>query len=433
MRLWIALCCALWPGLAPAGEFYTLKGHGGPIMGVAVSPSGTVATASFDNAVGLWQAREPRWLDGHEAAVKTVAFVDDQTLVSAGDDFAVLLWDLETGTTEELGRHLGKVSDLAVSPDGRVIASASWDGTITLWSRDGAAPRVLSGHDAGVNAVAWIEGGATLLSASIDGTLRAWDVVEGTEKRILLRHGFGINRMVVNEAAGWLAYGSVDGVTRVLDLASGTEIADITLGRRPILALAQSRDGSLLAMGDGEGYISLLNTADWSIGSDFRATTRGPIWALSFSPDGENLLAGGLDEALYSWPTDRPSDAPQMDVSGKKFLNGTETASNGERQFNRKCAICHTLGPDGQRRAGPSLYGLFGREAGALPDYSYSESLKNSDIVWSAETVDKLFDLGPDNYTPGTKMPMQRITKPQDRDDLIAFLQANTTPKGETE
>lgn len=420
----------LLPGLASAGEFYTLKGHGGPVMGVAVSPSGQIATASFDNAVGIWSGAEPAWLDGHDAAVKAVTFVDDTLLVSAGDDFAVYRWDLASGTGTRLGAHDGKVADLAASPDGRRVASASWDGTIAIWSLDGAAPIRLEGHSGGVNAVAWLEGGQTLLSGSMDGTLRVWDVGTQNETRILLRHGFGINRVLVNEAAGWLAYGSVDGVTRVIDLATEAEIADITLGRRPILALAQSRDGTRLAMGDGEGYISILRTGDWSIQSDFRATTRGPIWALAFSPDGENLHAGGLDEALYSWPTDRPSDAPQMDVSGKKFLQGTETASNGERQFNRKCAICHTLDPDGQRRAGPSLYGLFGRPAGAVADYAYSDSLRESEIIWSAETVDKLFDLGPDTYTPGSKMPMQRITRPEDRDDLIAFLQAQTTPRG---
>lgn len=433
MRRLLVLFLLALPGLSQAAEFYTLKGHGGPIMGVAVSPSGVVATASFDNAVGVWTDRQPVWLDGHEAAVKTVRFVDADTLASAGDDFAVVLWDLDTRSGTRLGTHLGKVADLAISPDGATIASASWDGTIALWPRSGGTSKVLEGHDAGVNAVVWIEGGAKLLSASIDGTLREWDVASGTEIRVIQRHGFGINRMVVNEPQGWLAYGSVDGVTRVLDLASGHEISDITLGRRPILALSLSADGTRIAMGDGEGFISLLDTSGWSLLTDFRATTRGPIWALAFSPDGETLHAGGLDDALYSWPADRASDAPQMDVTGKKFLQGAEAGSNGERQFNRKCAICHTLGPDGARRAGPSLYGLFGRPAGTVEEYSYSEALQTSDIIWSPETVDKLFDLGPDNYTPGTKMPMQRITKPEDRDDLIAFLKAHTSPKGEIE
>ncbi|MDJ0860355.1 MAG: c-type cytochrome [Dinoroseobacter sp.] len=430
IRALIAAVTIALPGMSPAGDFYTLKGHGGPIMGIAVAPSGVVATASFDNALGYWQDGEPRWLDGHEAAVKTVVFVSEAMIASAGDDFAVRVWDVATGEGRELGRHKGKIVSLASAPDGSLVAAASWDGTIGLWPVDGGAPVFLEGHDAGVNDLAFVEGGTTLLSASIDGTIRRWDVVTGTEDRVVLRHGFGVNKLVVNEDAGWFAYGSVDGVTRVVDLVSEDEIIDLTLGRRPILALALSRSGEQLATGDGEGYISVFNTDNWSVATDFLATTRGPIWALAFSADGGNVHAGGLDEAMYSWPADRASDSPQMDVEGKPFLQGTEMASNGERQFKRKCAICHTLTPDGKRRAGPSLHGLFGRPAGSVEDYAYSDALIGTGIVWGDDTIDKLFDLGPDVFTPGSKMPMQRITETQDRLDLIAYLRDHTTKVG---
>ena len=46
-----------------AQDFTTLKGHGGPIMGIAVAPDGRIATASFDNSVGLWQDGVPGWLE----------------------------------------------------------------------------------------------------------------------------------------------------------------------------------------------------------------------------------------------------------------------------------------------------------------------------------------------------------------------------------
>ena len=69
---------------------------------------------------------------------------------------------------------------------------------------------------------------------------------------------------------------------------------------------------------------------------------------------------------------------------------------------------------------------MFGRQAGKYPGYTYSDALNGSDLIWSEDAVDKLFDLGPDFYTPGSKMPMQQIAKPQDRADLIAFLKTAT-------
>ena len=73
------------------------------------------------------------------------------------------------------------------------------------------------------------------------------------------------------------------------------------------------------------------------------------------------------------------------------------------------------------------LAGVFGRPAGSLPGYSYSPALSNSDIVWDEHSIDRLFEIGPDNLTPGSKMPMQQIASPKDRADLIAFLKRATT------
>jgi cytochrome c len=413
-----------------AAEFFTLKGHGGPIKGIAVSPSGAILTASFDNSVGLWQGGVPRWLEAHEAAVNTVLFLDESRAVSGGDDFSLYHWDLATGAATRMGAHKGKVMALAATPDGATVASASWDGSIGLWSMDATAPpRFLTGHAAGVNTVQFSADGRTLWSGATDGTIRTWDVASGAPSGQVLNNGFGVNTLVLNEAGGWLAYGAVDGVTRIVDPLTGTPIRDLTLERRPILAMAINADFSRLAVGDGQGYISVIDTADWSYTADFRATLRGPIWALQFSPDGASLHAGGLDDAMYSWPVSGAGDAPKMVQEDRPFLQGGATASNGERQFNRKCSICHELGPDGRRRAGPTLHGVFGRRAGSLPLYPYSETLQDADIVWQAESIDALFGLGPDVYVAGTKMPMQRITNPQDRADLIDFLRVATDPE----
>lgn len=428
--VWLLLSAtSLW-----AGEFFTLKGHGGPIKGIDLSPDGqAILTASFDNSVGLWRQGVPVWLEAHEAAVNAVRFVDEQRALSAGDDFRLLLWDLATGTSTILGAHKGKILSVAIAPAGTLAATASWDGTIGLWdlSDEGAAPRFLAGHPGGVNDVAFSADGATLYSGGADGSIRLWDVATGDPAGQVLNNGFGVNTLVLNERAGWLAYGAVDGVTRIVDLATGASIRDLTLERRPILAMAASRDFAHLAVGDGQGYISIIDTADWSFAADFRATLRGPVWALRFSADGQNIHAGGLDSAMYSWPVGNPEAAPQMAQGAMPFLRGSAASGNGERQFNRKCSICHELGPDSRRRAGPTLHGLFGRPAGSLEGYAYSETLAHSDIVWTAETIDALFAEGPDVYVSGTKMPMQRIAAEQDRRDLIEFLRAATSPEEE--
>jgi cytochrome c len=398
-------------------------------MDAAVSPSGRHAlTASFDNSVGYWDLESDRvtWLEGHAAAVKTTVFIDESRAASAGDDFTVEVWELPSGKSlMRLNGHRGQIAGLAVSQDGATLASASWDGTIRLWPiSEGGVTAVLSGHEAAVNDVVFSSDGASLYSAGADGTIRLWDMEEKAEKRLLLSHGFGVNTLLLGD--GWLAYGAVDGGTRVIDTATDEILADLTLERRPILAMARRPDGGEIAVGDGEGFVMTVTTENWRISGDFQVAAKGPVWALAYTEDGESLIGGGIDDSAYIWPAINDLDAPIMATVERGFLRDPSAMSNGERQFRRNCSICHSLSDDGARRAGPTLAGLFGRKAGSVDGYSYSDTVAGLGIDWTEDTIDQLFDLGPDHFIPGSKMPMQVIQSPDDRADLIAFLKDNT-------
>ncbi|WP_428925651.1 c-type cytochrome [Marinibacterium sp. SX1] len=459
---------------AAAQDFTTLKGHGGPVMGIAVAPDGRIATASFDNSVGLWQDGVPGWLEGHAAAVTALVFTPDGGLVSAGDDFTIHHWPgpLTAATPPAprvIGRHQGKIQALAVTPDGRWLASGSWDGTLRLWplspGEEGASgpssaasdasglpsatpdapgpspstpggprlspgeagpPRSLHAPGSGINALALSSDGTRLHAATTAGEILAYDLTgpDDAPPLPLVRHGFGVNELIAGP--GWLAYGAVDGGTRVIDPATGAALADFSLDRRPILAMAFHPATGQLAVGDGQGYIMVVDTRDWRIARDYRATRKGPVWALAFSPDGAMLYAGGLDDVAYGWPVALLEAFDATMGQERSFLREAGTMSNGERQFMRKCSICHALDDGPSRKAGPTLYGLFGRRAGSVAGYAYSPVLDGSDIVWQDATIDALFDAGPDHYIPGSKMPMQVIAAPDDRADLIDFLREAT-------
>ncbi len=102
------------------------------------------------------------------------------------------------------------------------------------------------------------------------------------------------------------------------------------------------------------------------------------------------------------------------------------SAADAERgaQLWRKCASCHTLEANGRNRAGPRLHGVFGRTAGSVADYPYSEALKNSGIVWDEQTLDAYIK-DAEAFVPGTKM-YGGLSQPADRADLLAFLRRAT-------
>jgi len=95
----------------------------------------------------------------------------------------------------------------------------------------------------------------------------------------------------------------------------------------------------------------------------------------------------------------------------------------GEAIYAR-CLACHALAYD---RTGPRHCGLFGRRAGSVKGFAYSEAMKRSKIVWSAETLDR-FLANPLKAVPGTAMGYAGVTDRNERADLIAYLeQANAS------
>jgi len=106
---------------------------------------------------------------------------------------------------------------------------------------------------------------------------------------------------------------------------------------------------------------------------------------------------------------------------------GLALVATGQKVFKRKCKTCHSL-KEGKNKIGPSLYGLFGREAGTAEGYRYSKAMKNSGIVWD-DRVLNVFIAKPKLTVPKTKMSFRGIRKEEDRKALIEYLRGATKPK----
>lgn len=94
-------------------------------------------------------------------------------------------------------------------------------------------------------------------------------------------------------------------------------------------------------------------------------------------------------------------------------------AKAGKKVF-RKCRACHKL-EEGQNGVGPSLWGVVGRDKGALDGFSFSEAMSSQGGTWTLEELDA-FLTKPKDYVPGTKMAFGGIKDPQDRVNVITYI-----------
>lgn len=95
-------------------------------------------------------------------------------------------------------------------------------------------------------------------------------------------------------------------------------------------------------------------------------------------------------------------------------------ASRGEAYFMR-CAGCHTINAGGPHGVGPNLTGVMGNPIASRPDYAYSPALGAVGGRWDWETTSR-FLRNPRRFAPGTRMTFAGIGNPQDRADVMLYL-----------
>src|SRR5262252_10926305 len=128
-----------------------LRGHGGPVRALAISPDGSQAVSgSFDTSAIRWSLSlntAQQVLRHHDGAVNAVAYLRDGRIVTAEADARIAIWTPGQQQPDRiLTGHSAPIVSVAVSPDNTMLASASWDRTVRLWPLNGGEPRVLEGN-----------------------------------------------------------------------------------------------------------------------------------------------------------------------------------------------------------------------------------------------------------------------------------------------
>lgn len=278
---------------------------------VAFSPDGAwLAAAGSDNTIYLWDVASSvagAELSGHTSTPVSIAISPDGTVVSGSSDRSIRLWNGADGSEVAVidmlnDEQIGRINQVAFSPDGAVFASGDSDGNIVIWDTASQTPSAQFSAEAAIDDLAFSPDGSQLVSVSDEQVVQLWDVAAGTEVAATVGHTDTMNALTFSPDSGTLAVSDYDENLWLWDTAAMPELNLSTslveggnISSENLTGVAYSSDGALLAALDSFSvrlYDAGTNQLMYELEGD------GITEGLAFSPD-DTMLAAITSAGLY--------------------------------------------------------------------------------------------------------------------------------------
>ena len=141
---------------------------------------------------------------------------------------------------------------------------------------------------------------------------------------------------------------------------------------------------------------------------------------------GASIVTGEMFKAERPEKMGYPIEGVEVEAEGgaaeapiATFLAAADPGA-GEQVF-KKCAACHTVNAGGANGLGPNLHGVMGRAVAGAPGFAFSDALKSKGGTWTWDAMSEWLK-SPKAFAPGTKMTFAGLGKPEDRANLMAYL-----------
>jgi WD40 repeat protein len=351
-----------------------LGGHVNTVSSVAFNPADpdgkTLATASWDNTVRLWNiddsAGDTKFvlldrLSGHSSSVWTLAYnANGEWLASGSSDHKTILW--KPGQVSQIGIVADQLTRdvwaLAKSPNGDQLVAGDDAGNIHVWDFDGKSlkNRKKLKQDGAILSVAYSQDDKWMVSAGTDKIIHVWDVKTYQEAwSIPKAHDDDIWSVIFSPDDRWLASASYDYTVKIWDTTSRQLVGTPIKFDDQVYALAFNEDGTELLVA---GYGTDIRRIDLTQPSapklmDNLTGHLAAVNSLAFNPLYPNILASTSDDkTLLIWNTNMESDnhtAPVLGLNesmeavafrpdGKWLASATDNKTVLLWQWDVKCA-----------------------------------------------------------------------------------------------
>jgi WD40 repeat protein/transcriptional regulator with XRE-family HTH domain len=281
----------------------TLRGHlrGLDLSGLAIRGAYLQGVQMQDASLAGATLHETIFTEAFDAIHSVAVSPDGRYLAAGSNSGQVLVWRWMVRAAHLTMRgHTDRVTAIAFSPAGDTLATASWDGTIKLWDVASGAT-IWTGRDQHVLVTSLAIGpNGKLVSGSYDGAIHFWALRTGTHLQSLHTQGGPLLAVAWSTNGRLLASGGLDAVIRLWDAEQGTRLWELPGHRAPVCTLAFAQEAPLLASGSYDQEVKLWEVATGTCQRTFSGHS-SRVSGVTFSPDGRILASASHDTTIRLW------------------------------------------------------------------------------------------------------------------------------------
>jgi WD40 repeat protein len=377
--------------------------------GLAWSPEGSLlATAGGDGYVRLADAAgNERGALSLTTDLTSVAWTDEQTVAVGGVDGRIAVWPITARQpSSSMTRH-ASVAQLAWLPaSGQLLSVGDNDQVIRLWQGVTATETANLFDFVGYSlatAVQWAPDNSRVAVGNDDGTIQVWSLETGNIVAVLGGHTSGVSSLAWSPDSRWLATsGRSDHNVRVWEAATGELMAVLEGHTAEVTAISWSADSKQVASTGFDSVLRIWNVAQEQQEISYQVNALGPALALTWSPDGAQIVVSGQTGLVQIRPPNRnertitldghtlPVPALAWATDNSRFASG----DNGGQLLVWETAVTDSSEPSLTIPAGGSI-----RHVTWAPDNSMlAANVGPTTRFWDTATGNLLYTL--DNQHP---------------------------------
>ncbi|MEI6286701.1 MAG: RING finger protein [Bacillota bacterium] len=278
------------------------KIHQGAVLALAATKKDTIISIGKDQQLLFSDGENGKEIKGITLSFSPLnwAFSNDRNMIALANSKGELsLFNAQTGKLVLEGLAIGGVAAIAVKNDGTIVV-ANADGQISIIAIDGTIKSKFSAGKNGSIAVLSLDATENkIFTAGKSLVIKQWNLT--TQKCImaLARHKIWMEDAAVSRDGALIAVGQANGSIKIIDADSGEIVETLTGHSELVRSVAFSEDGKRLVSGSDDKTVKVWNLATGK--SKDLSGHKGWVKSVAFSPDGKVVASGSFDSTVKIW------------------------------------------------------------------------------------------------------------------------------------